>query len=126
MSPLDNATANYIPVQVEIVGDQAHAITGQIWSASQRFLRMTLQASVEAGEPIEMLIEGCRVSGEVAFCQPCPWGYNVGVQLLDRQSIRREPRFPLDLRLFCGHRFYGTQRCCSPRHRCVGLGLGAL
>ena len=44
-----------------------------------------------------MSVDGCRFAGEVTFCQLCPEGYNVGVQLIERDSIRREPRFPLDL-----------------------------
>jgi hypothetical protein len=97
MSVLDTVTPNYVPVQVTIAGELEHGITGQIWSASERFLRMLLRAPIEVGELIEMSIDGCSVNGEVAFCQVGPEGYNVGVQMLDRHSIRREPRFPLDL-----------------------------
>lgn len=91
------APPNHIPVQIEVTGDSRHSISGEIWSASEGFLRLLLRLPVEVPDRLEMSIDGCDVSGEVVFCQPCPGGYNVGVQLLDGNSARREPRFPVDL-----------------------------
>lgn len=98
MTVPDSAAApNYIPAKIAVAGDQGYSIDGQIWSASERFLRIITGAPIGVTERIEMSIDGCTVNGEVAFCQSCPEGYNVGVQLQDRDSVRREPRFPLDL-----------------------------
>ncbi len=97
MSSRERAAPNYIPVDIVVEAHGGYAITGQIWSASERFLRVLLRVPLDAGDLIEMSLHGCRFAAEVAFCQPSPEGYNVGVQLLDRDSVRREPRFPLDL-----------------------------
>jgi hypothetical protein len=94
VSVLDATAPNYVPVRV-LAPDAPQS--GEIWSASERFLRVRMRSPLEAREQIELSIEGCAAYGEVVFCQECSGGYNIGLQLLDHDSIRREPRFPVDL-----------------------------
>ena len=97
MSRVATIAPNYVEVQIFTAEHRHHPIAGLMWSASERFLRMLLRMPIEPGEYIELSIHGCRVAGEVVFCQLCPEGYNTGIQLLDRDLVRSEPRFPLDL-----------------------------
>ena len=97
MKTAEYASANYISVRIAIGGDTRKFISGRIWSASEHFFRLWLRAPVGTAEQFEISLDGCSVPGEVVFCQPCAEGYNVGVQLLERNSIRNEPRFPVDL-----------------------------
>ena len=94
---IKKAMPHYVPVRIAMAEDPGYTISGKIWSASERFLRIMVRRPIAIGQHIQLSIDQCIVKGEVVFCQLCPEGHNVGVQLLDRDSVRREPRFPLDV-----------------------------
>jgi len=82
---------------VNLNADAECTRAARIWSASDSFLRLIVDTPVDLGANAEVRFEGCRTCGEIAFCQPSPGGYNVGIQLGNDSSVRREPRFPIQL-----------------------------
>ncbi len=86
--------SNSIPVDITTPTDD-FSYPGRIWSASDGFVRIFASVSLQVGSRVGLAFEGCMAKGEVAFCQHWTGQYNIGVQLLNSPSTRREPRFPI-------------------------------
>ena len=85
---------NSIPVVITTASDD-FGFPGSIYSASDGFVRIFASVNLKPGTRVELAFEGCTTRGEIAFCQRWQGGYNIGVQLLNSASTRREPRFPI-------------------------------
>lgn len=85
---------NSIPVVITTASDD-FGFPGSIYSASDGFVRIFASVNLEAGTRVVLAFDGCSTSGEITFCQRYQGGYNIGVQLLNSGSTRREPRFPI-------------------------------
>jgi hypothetical protein len=95
--PLFRALENSISSELHVSSDGEYTCGAKIWSASDGFLRLVVDVPIVVGASVELSFEGCRTEGEVAFCQQWSGGYNVGVQLMNNRSVRREPRFPIQI-----------------------------
>jgi hypothetical protein len=73
-------------------------VSAQIYSSSDRYLRVLVAAPVSMGMTIQVKFEDSLVRGTVVFCQKVFGGYQVGVELMneDGSVYRREPRFTVD------------------------------
>ena len=83
---------------VEIVSDTDRklALTGQVWSASEGFVRAVAKTPLDSGVMVDVAFdENHRCKGEVVFCQQWPNEFNLGIQLAMPGRGRREPRFPV-------------------------------
>jgi len=87
---------NLIAATLVVAGDDFH-YPASIWSVSEGFLRMLTDTQIKTGIRVRVSFEGCLAHGEVAFCQKRARAYNVGIQLIDDNHVRREPRFPIQL-----------------------------
>ena len=68
-------------VRVTCLDRNQHVLVGRAVNLSGRGIRVFLQVSLRAGEPVRIDIEDTLLLGEVCYCQPEDDGFVVGVEI---------------------------------------------